>query len=266
MKNNRIYHHSLQMGPDGNIYTCAQPFMSGGYEIFPGKREDYKDVLQDDHITVLDPDTGDEIFDKSVIEILLENGYEKLLLAKGEVTSDPIHLNDVQPALRTTEYWNEGDVLASCRHLSAVFLYRPSTNKILWLKTGPWYNQHDADFYGEDKIVVYGNDVIRDESRGIGRLSGALESFTDSREHNEVYVYNFSNDSITTPYHELMESENVRTIGEGRCDILPNGDLFVEETEGGRVIIGDSTTKKIEWVKRLDDEHVAYLHWCRIIK
>jgi len=265
MKKDTRYHHSLELDADGNIYSCTQPFQAGEYDIFPGKYEYYKNTLLDDHITILKSDTGEEIFNKSVIEILLENGYEDLLLAKGQVISDPIHLNDVQPALDSTDYWNKGDLLASCRNISTVFLYRPSTNKILWLRHGPWYNQHDADFYGKSKIVVFGNDIIRDESKGANRLTGGYESFTNARKHNDVYVYDFSNDSISKPYHQLMEAEHVRTGGEGRCDILPNGDLFVEETEQGRIIIGDSTTKKIEFVKRLDTEHVAYLYWCRII-
>jgi hypothetical protein len=266
MNRGKTYHHSLEQGSDGNIYSCTLPFQSAEYDIFPGEFKYYKNNLVDDHITILNPDTGEEIFSKSVIEILLENGYEELLLSKGQVISDPIHLNDIEPALVTTEYWNKGDLLVSCRNISSVFLYRPSTNKILWLKHGPWYNQHDADFYGESQVVIFGNDIVRDESKRGILLAGSIESFNKSRKHNDVYVYDFSNDSISKPYHRLMEVENVRTVGEGRCDILPNGDLFVEETEAGRIIIGDSTTKKIEWVKRLDEEHIAYLLWCRIIK
>mgnify|MGYP003700808941 CR=1 FL=1 len=265
MKNDKRYHHSLEQGADGNIYSCSQTFQSGAYDIFPGEHSFYKNKVYDDHVTVFDPDTGEELFNKSVIQILLENGYEDLLLQKGQIINDPIHLNDVEPARYTTEYWNKGDLLLSCRNIGAVILYRPSTNAIIWLKQGPWYNQHDADFYEEDKIVIYGNDIVRDESRPGHRLSGLYDSFNHSRTHNDVYVYNFSNDSISKPYHQLMEDENVRTVGEGRCDILPNGDLFVEETESGRIIIGDSTAKKIEFVKRIDEEHVAYLFWSRII-
>jgi len=68
-----------------------------------------------------------------------------------------------------------------------------------------------------------------------------------------------------TPYHQLMKSENIQTDTSGRCDILPNGDIFVEETKNGRIIIGDSTTKKIEFVKRLDEDHVSWLFWSRIV-
>lgn len=265
MKNDRTYHHSLEEDADGNVYACTQPFESARYDFLPGNYDDYKSALMDDHVTKIDPDTGEELFDKSVIKMLVENGYEELLLYKGQAVSDPVHLNDVQPALYSTEYWQKGDLLISCRNISSVFLYRPTTNKIIWLQHGPWYNQHDADFYGEDKIVVFGNDVIREESRLDPRLTSENLSFTEERSHNEVYVHDFSRDTTITPYHRLMKKEKVRTTTSGRCDILPNGDIFVEETTQGKIIIGDSISKKITYIKRVDDENVSWLFWSRIV-
>lgn len=265
LKNDKIYHHTIEADGEDNIYVCSQPFESGRYDFLPGEYETYKNTLLDDHITIVSSDTGKEIFSKSVIEILLENGFEHLLLSKGQFISDQIHLNDIQPALFDSEFWQKGDLLLSCRNISTVFLYRPKTNKIIWLKHGPWYNQHDADFYGQDKILVFGNDVIREESTIDPRITNSNLSFSKKRTHNEVYVYNFSTDSITTPFHKLMKDEKVGTITSGRCDILPNGDLFIEETSKGRLIIGDSTTKKIEFVKRLDKDHISSLFWSRIV-
>ena len=265
LKNDRIYHHTLEVDEEENIYVCTQPFVSDKYDFLPGNFETYKSTLQDDHITILNKETGKEVFSKSVIGILLENGYESLLLSKGQIISDQIHLNDIQPALSNTEYWEKGDLLVSCRNLSTVFLYRPATNKILWLQHGPWYNQHDVDFYGSDKIVIFGNDVIREESKSDPRITNKNLSFNAKRPNNEIYVYDFSNDSVATPYRKLMQTERIQTITSGRCDILENGDLFIEETNQGRIIIGDSTTKKIEYVKRLDQDHISSLFWSRIV-
>jgi hypothetical protein len=63
----------------------------------------------------------------------------------------------------------------------------------------------------------------------------------------------------------LLKKEKVTTITSGRCDILENGDIFIEETNQGRIIVGDSLNKKIEYVKRLDDKHISSLFWSRII-
>ncbi|SDE76741.1 Arylsulfotransferase (ASST) [Pricia antarctica] len=265
LKNDRTYHHSLELDEDGNVFSCTRPFESAQYDFLPTDYDLYKNTLVDDHITQLNPDTGDILFDKSVIAVLLENGYEKVLLGKGQITSDLTHLNDIQPALSSSEYWQKGDLLISCRNLSTVFLYRPSTNKILWLKTSPWYNQHDVDFYEQDKIVVFGNDDIREESKEIASVGNQNLFFSNKRSHNEVYVYNFVTDSISTPFTQLLKEEEISTLTSGRCDILSNGDIFVEDTNHGRIIIGDSIAKKIEYVKRHDKDNISSLYWSRIV-
>jgi hypothetical protein len=265
MKTDRVYHHSLELDGNGYVYSCTRPFEAGEYDFLAQNYDLYRNTLVDDHITRLNPSTGDIVFNKSIIAILLENGYDDVLLGKGQVTSDLIHLNDIQPALSTTQNWQKGDLLVSCRNLSTVFLYRPETNKILWLKTGPWYNQHDADFYGEDKIVVFGNDVIREESKEIPSIGDENLFFSNKRSHNEVYVYDIKTDSISTPFTELLKNEEITTSTSGRSEILPNGNLFVEDTNNGRIVIGDSVTKKIEYVKRQDKDHISSLYWSRII-
>ncbi len=265
LNNDRRYHHTTEFDHEGNIYSCTMPFVSGKYDILPEDYEGYKNTLIDDEITKINPETGEVLFSKSIIQILIDNGYENLLLSKGQFISDIIHLNDIQPALTTTEYWQKGDLLVSCRNISAVFLYRPSTNKIIWLRNGPWYNQHDADFYENSKIVVFGNDIIREESTTNPKVTTQNLYFNSKTKNNEIYVYDFEKDSVSTPYHRLMQKEKVRTRTSGRCDILENGDIFVEDTNNGRVVIGDSINKKLEFVKRIDQEHISSLFWSRII-
>ncbi|MBT8303739.1 MAG: arylsulfotransferase family protein [Bacteroidia bacterium] len=266
LKNDRIYHHTIESDSEGNIYVCTQPFISGKFDFLPGSFESYKNTFQDDHITLLDSNSGNEIYSKSVVEILLENGFEDLLLSKGQIISDQIHLNDIQPALEDGDFWQKGDLLVSCRNISTVFLFRPSTNEILWLKHGPWYNQHDADFYDNSKIVVFGNDVIREESKIDPRITNVNLSFSEKRPFNEVYLYDFEKDSISTPYHKLMQSEEIQTVTSGRCDILESGELFIEESNQGRIIIGDTNKKNIEYVKRINENYISHLFWSRIIK
>ena len=42
----------------------------------------------------------------------------------------------------------KNDLVISLRNLSTILVYRPST-KIKWLKTGPWINNHDAQYLGD---------------------------------------------------------------------------------------------------------------------
>ena len=264
LNNDRTYHHTSELDSEGKLWACTRPFSASAYPFLP-EGSQFESSLLDDTITQIDPDNGEILFDKAVLEILLENGLESLVIQKGQLISDPLHLNDIQPALTDSPYWQKGDLLLSCRNISTVFLYRPSTNTVLWYKQGPWQNQHDADFVNLDQISIFGNNIIREESTLDPKVGSKNLYFPRNRPHNEVYLYDFAKDSILTPYTRLLSEERIRTITSGRSEILPNGDLFIEDTNNGRIIFGDSLSKKAEYVKRIDPEHISSLFWSRII-
>jgi hypothetical protein len=148
----------------------------------------------------------------------------------------------------------KGDLLISLRNRSTVFLYRCSTNKILWLKTGPWLNQHDPEFIDSVRIGVFGNNILRIFSE---------DRLVDG--YNEEYIFNFKTNATTTPYTEFLKKAKVSTTSQGRANVLPSGDLFVEETNNNRLLRGN--TKDIIWqyVDRIDEHSVAVLSWSRFI-
>ena len=243
---NGIFHHSIEADAEGNIWA---PSVIKPSEFLPGILNDYKD----DAITEISPG-GKIIFRKSAAHILAENGCLTLLLGVGSYEKDLLHLNDIQPALTSGKYWMKGDLLISLRNKSTVFLYRQSTNKIIWLKTGPWLNQHDVNFVDTERISVFGNNMVR--VFGDDRLINGC---------NEVYVFDFKSNSIETPYTGFLKKAKVSTPSEGRANILANGDLFVEETNNNRLLRGN--TKDIIWqyVDRIDKQSVAALSWSRFI-
>jgi hypothetical protein len=243
---NGMFHHSNEYDANGNIWT-------------PSEIQNSKYLPQplifcvDNAITKVSPN-GKVLLKKSVVQILIENGYRGLLLGVGNNEKDLLHLNDIQPALTSSRFWMKDDLLISSRHKSTVFLYRPSTNKIIWLKTGPWLNQHDVDFIDSTRIGIFGNNVIR-YYKGDKLLTG----------HNEEYIYNFKTNSIETPYTEFLKNANVSTITEGRSDILPNGDLFIEETNNNRLLRGNKKNIIWQYVDRIDQHSVGVLTWSRFI-
>jgi hypothetical protein len=243
---NGIFHHSIEVDADGNTWVPSVIKPSG---FMPHILNDYKD----DAITEISPQ-GKIIFRKSVAQILVDNGYRTLLLGTGPYEKDMLHLNEVQPALKSGKYWLKGDLLISIRNRSTVFLYRPATNKILWLQTGPWLDQHDPNFLEADRIEVFGNDVVR--------VFGE-DKLVDY--YNEEYIFNFNTNTITTPYSEFLKKAKVATPSEGRADILPNGDLFVEETNNNRLLRGNTKDIKWQYVDRIDKDKVASLSWSRFI-
>ncbi|HEX3024490.1 MAG TPA: arylsulfotransferase family protein [Chitinophagaceae bacterium] len=242
-------HHSIETDAEGNIWV---PTVIKEQNIVYTQLPIGKNI-QNEAITQISID-GKILFQKSVLQILLENGYSALLLGIGIVDEDLAHLNEVRPALYSSPYWQKGDLLISLRHKSTVFLYRPSTNKITWLQTGPWMNQHCPDFLDSNKISVFGNDIIRGEG-GDYLLHGS----------NDIYIHDFATHTTITPYSNMMRELGVRTPTQGRLKIFPNGDVFIDESDSGRTIRANKNGPIWIFENRYDKNHIALTIWNRYL-
>lgn len=247
-------HHSIELDPDGNFWVC-------GYN--SSLKTTHKYNVKDDVIKKLSFKTGKVIFEKSVFEILMENGYNRALLLmpmipeNGNEFMDYIHLNDIQPIFFDSKYWKKGDLFISVRNQNLIFLYRPSTNKILWSQSGPWLKQHDVNIIDSNKISIFGNNVIfsKDHELYLKLIDG----------HNVQYVYDFSTNKCSTPYNAFFRSAKIGTLTEGRSRILSNGDIWVEETNKGRILYGNAKKELWSYVEKIDHSHVSYISWSRYI-
>ena len=235
-----IFHHCVESDIKGNIWV---PSLISPSEFRPDILYDY----DDNAITEVSPG-GKIIFQKSVARILVDNGYTALLLGVGPYEKDLLHLNTIRPALTSGRYWQQGDLLISLRNRSTVLLYRPATNKILWLKTGPWLCQHDVRFVDSTRISIFGNDIVR--VFGDERLING---------HNEEYVFDFKTGSVETPFTQFLRKAGVSTLDEGEAQIQKNGDLLVEETNKNRVLKGTKTSILWQFVERIDSHSLAAL-------
>ena len=242
------FHHSLEFDSEGNIWLPSYSEETKSKLILPG------DYLDDGVAEI--SSSGKVLFKKSIYELLIKQGYKGLVWGVGEFENDPLHITDIQPALTTSAYWKKNDLLISLRHRSTVLLYRPSADSIVWLKTGPWLNQHDVDFIDSTKIGVFGNDVIRLKNN----LSGYL-----TNGYNEEYIFDFSNGETKTPYTAFLRKANVKTPTQGRSDILDNGDLFIEETDNGRILLGNKKNIIWQYVERINPNSVGAVVWSRIL-
>ena len=93
---------------------------------------------------------------RSVSQILIDNGLEHLVFWGGGYNNDPIHLNDISGA-QERAVLAEGRSVSQPAHPSTVMLYRPSTNKVIWRKDGPWSKQHDVDILDDHRISIFNN-------------------------------------------------------------------------------------------------------------
>ena len=243
------FHHSIEEDIDGNFWAPIHLKPSSL------SKEEVGSNFLDDAIAKFSKD-GDLLYKKSVAEILIENGMEYLLFAVGDMgfTKNPIHLNDIQPVNFDGMFWRKGDLFLSLRHQSMVLLYRPTTNEIIWKSTGNFYHQHDVDIINEHTISVFNNNS-KDFFDG-DKVDG----------HNEIIIYDFIKNQYSSYLKDSLAKEHAETIYQGRSEILPNGDLFFEETDNGRILFFDANgLLKWSYVNRSESQKVYQLGWSRIL-
>ena len=249
MKDDESYHHSNEEDNEGNFWVCVQYYPYKIDEKYVGNEVGN---YEDDGLRKISSN-GEILFDKSVSEIFIENDMEYLLFSTTGFKKDPIHLNDIQPVEKDTKYWKKGDVFLSFRHQSMVMLYRPKTNEIIWKGIGKFYHQHDVDILDDSRISIFDNNSKNTFSGDI--VDG----------NNRVVIYDFETEKYSYHLEKSLKKEDVRTITEGRSQILPNGDLFIEETNYGRLLYFNSDGS-LRWTHVNRSKKGIYLvKWSRIL-
>ena len=247
-----VMHHSVEKALDESVWA---PSVSE--EAFP-QNAWLHDRLRPDSLARVSLD-GRLLENRSFATILEENGLRAMLLGTsgGQVNEDPIHLNQISVAPSDGRHWQRGDLLVSARHLSAVFLYRPSTGRILWHRQGPWMNQHSAAFVDDHRISVFDNDVF----------GGAPDSdpFVSPGEINRVIVYDFDTNATSEPFASLLAEAKPVTLTEGRAQLLADGGLFIEESNFGRHL--RFTSDRLLWsrVNDYDKDRIGIVSWSRYL-
>lgn len=247
-----FYHHSLNFDADGNIWVPSHKHPSVLKEQMVGTGHQ---VFFDDAINKISPD-GEVLYSKSIPQLLIENNQKGMIFLSGntEFGNDPIHLNDIQPVLETTSYWEKGDVFLSMRSLSKVILYRPSENKIIWQSDGHISGQHDVDILDDSRISIFNNNMVR----------GVNDFYVDGM--NQVVVYDFATNEYQTYLEQSLIEQEVRTISEGLSEISDTGDLFLEETNYGRSLyLNSDGTLQWAYYNRANDEKMYRTNWSRLL-
>ena len=250
------FHHSIEIDIDGDIWIPSHMYPQTLPVRKVGRETKDEGGFYDDGIVKLSS-KGEILYEKSVSQIFIDNGLEYLLFGIGRYFEyDPIHLNDIQPVDFDGLYWKKGDVFLSLRSQSMIILYRPSTNKIIWKGTGPMLQQHDIDILDDHRIAFFNN-------RSINIANSSLDIVD---EQNEVNIYNFKTNKYSSYLKDSLLENQVKTVTQGRSEILPNGDLFLEETDSARTLYFNADGS-LRWthLNRADDGNVYRVGWSRIL-
>ena len=254
-----VYHHSIEADGQGNLWVHSQITNADLYpETSETTRHYYEDLLVN-----ISP-AGEILYQKPIIEIFVENDLEHLVFGFGHHTQDdPVHSNDIQPVLEDTEHWQLGDLFISLRELSMVMLYRPSTGKVLWYTFGKTYYQHDVDILDHSRISIFDNNA---PNYLIPPSMSYLVPDRGVDGHNKVLIYDFATEEYSHYLDDSLREHQVETPAQGLNEILPNGDLFFEETEYGRTLYFNADGS-LRWshVNRASDGNVYLTAWSRIL-
>ena len=238
------YHHSQEIDHEGNIWIGGQMKpKSKLVKTYSAKKNYYDDSIVKININ------GKILFNKSITEILLENKIMDRNVFDTFVT-DPIHVNDIEPAFNDTPYWKKGDIFISIRHQSSIIHYRPSTNKVINYLIGPFSQQHDVDIISEKEISIFNNN-----------------NFLVDNSYSEILVYNFETNTYKKLFEKDLQKEEFKTPTEGLSHIFDDGALMVEEQNHGRIILFNNLgEKEWEFVNKDSNGDVGPITWSRIIE
>lgn len=223
-------HHSLEIGPDGNLWTGGLVYHSEADARFPHRQPPF----YDETILVVSP-KGEILHEWSVTELLMENDLGGLL----EISSlhhpgldlvDPLHLNDVEPFPRAMAegVFHHGDVLVSFRNLNTLLVLNPVERTVKYLSSGRVIRQHDPDFRDGDHLSVFDNNSPSDDPEfdGTERFSRIVE--ISARDNSLAVLFEGSPEQ---PFFSHIM---------GKHQLLPNGDLLITEAMKGRAFEVDA--------------------------
>jgi hypothetical protein len=260
-----VYHHAKEFNKEGNIWACTvtnKGLSTGTYKIY-----DRKIYYFDMSITKVDVETGKILFYKSVTELLKDNKLSSYIL-KSPAQKDPLHLNDVQPALKTTDYYKEDDVFLSFRNISAIIHYRPSSNKVIRIIEGPFVSQHDVDFLNDHTLTIFNNNYYE---KGVGDTKEPPEdsSYVINSGHfySNIVTYDFRDGSFSTIGDSIFKANKILTRSEGLVEFIDEETYFVEEQNTG--IIWVIKNNEVIYKNVFKSQHEGYHHlpnWTRVIK
>ena len=266
-----LFHHAINLDAEGHIWACVQKFEKGGpWTAYRARYEmDGKTVhFLDNSIARIHPETGHIEYVKSCVDILKENGLEHLVLRSGD-PMDPLHLNDVEPALFSGPFFEEGDVFLSFRNLQAVLQFRPSTGEVVRVIDGPLAAQHDVDVLSDSTLVIFNNAT----QENVGRYTHTAHKYPVSKEqallkhwYSHVVEYDLASDTFTPLHEELVREHEIMTFSEGLQERLPDGSYFVEEQNSGVLwVLGDDGVLYKDVLASHHKGHHHLPNWTRII-
>ena len=277
-RNDLEYHHSVAKDNNGNIYAPLVLENESYFKSLVGYSN--KDKFRSEGFAVLDKNLNLKKT-YSLKEIFTKAGLLKDALDNRKYDSDPFHLNDVDPLLVGKD--QNTIVFLSMRHYG-IMGYDLSNENLLWVvkslshlqhdvtplnqngssvsvfDNGSEYNTHSGEKFQNTMLIIKNLPITQKNSSPSFFVGSNLigSNLGDKEISYERYIFN-----------DFSEKKIPRTNTQGRGEYFNNGlNLFVEETNYGRIFEIDLKNKAILWefINRNDEtRNHTMVGWSRKI-
>ena len=137
-----------------------------------------------------------------------------------------------------------------------IVLYRPSTNKLIKVIEGDFYQQHDVDILDEKTISIYNNNALYN-SRGEMKVINNV---------NEVTIFDLEKNSFSKKFENTFTKLGINSNTNGLIDFLDDSSAIVEDRNNGRIFYLNKDGEVIWEFNNLNSKKILYnLWWSRII-
>ena len=209
-------HHDVTRTPEGKLLA-----LDFDYRVIP--RTQPPQQFRDDQISLLDPETGEELGRRSVVEILgtrpdlLDLRPLPTMTAGGRSFVDLLHLNALHflPDLGLEgELYRPGNLLICSRHQDAIAIVNLDSGQLLWAwGPGEISGPHDPSLLDNGNILVFDNGLASQASRVIE---------VDPRTGQIVWEW------------KADPPQAFFTFSRGSAQRLANGNTLVADSDQGR--------------------------------
>lgn len=234
-------HHDLEVLDDGSILVATRRSRETTHSV--------TGTYSDDQLVFLSPEG--KVLDRiSVFDAFIDSDYRGVVLEGGSPYPsvsglDTMHLNDVDivtPSFAQHHaFANPGDFLVSLRKVDSIAIIDRETRRVKWALTGAFLRQHDPDMLADGTILVFDNRTDESQLNG-GRHLVQPQRFGYSRvvqldPETQRVIWQYEG----TPEHPFYTSIH------GNQQALPNGNVLISESEGGRVFEVEHGTNRTVW-------------------
>lgn len=226
-----LYHHSISVA-DGVLGILGLPKEELTAEDQGDERWNHSEI-----INLISVESGDilksirlddiAIANADRFDPFLRNRWYKQITEDGVLLQDEVHLNKVEilPQSLADQYpdFPAGAVMLSSRAINLVAIFDPETLEILWYSQGHTQGQHDPEFIGDNKIIVFDNAIDKNSADPAARAN-----FTSIKQ------YDFS----TSEWSVVWNGADVDgyTAHSGEVAISDDGSLLINLTLQGRYV------------------------------